>query len=220
MEPVVAVESVTGVRDLWSATRGDRRIRVAILDGPVDRGHPSFAGANTTCVETLVACEDRDGPGARHGTHIASVILGRGTVHGLAPHCEGLIVPVFPAGEGSELPPCSELDLAVAILLAVERGAHVLNISGGQFAPTGESHPLLAGAVRYCADRNVLVVAAAGNDGCNCLHVPAALPLVLAVGAMDMAGNPLDHSNWGDAYRRRGFWPRARGSVGLCPAGA
>ena len=35
---------------------------------------------------------------------------------------------------------------------------------------------------------------AAGNDGCECLHIPAALESVLAVGAMDAQGKPLDFS--------------------------
>ena len=48
--------------------------------------------------------------------------------------------------------------------------------------------PLLADVVRQCARQGVLIVAAAGNEGCACLHVPAALESVLAVGAMDAAG--------------------------------
>ena len=55
---------------------------------------------------------------------------------------------------------------------------------------------------RSCEDNNVLVVAAAGNDGCACLHVPAAVPSVLAVGA---DGKPLETSNWGEAYRSNGI---------------
>ena len=48
-------------------------------------------------------------------------------------------------------------------------------------------------------------VAAAGNNGCDCLHVPAALPAVLAVGAMDAHGHPLEFSNWGKAYQTQGI---------------
>jgi hypothetical protein len=50
----------------------------------------------------------------------------------------------------------------------------------------------------------VLLVAAAGNEGCECLHVPAALDSVLAVGAMDANGSPLDFSNWGGPYETGG----------------
>ncbi|PZG17140.1 hypothetical protein C1I98_38760 [Spongiactinospora gelatinilytica] len=53
--------------------------------------------------------------------------------------------------------------------------------------------------------RGVLVVAAAGNDGSLCDHVPAALPGVLAVGACDDASRPLPLSNFGPISRRQGL---------------
>ena len=46
---------------------------------------------------------------------------------------------------------------------------------------------LLGRALRTCADNGVLVVAAAGNDGCECLHVPAAVDGVLAVALFAIA---------------------------------
>ena len=51
----------------------------------------------------------------------------------------------------------------------------------------------------------MLIVAAAGNEGCDCLHVPAALPHVLVVGALNGAGQPADFSNYGGLYRSRGL---------------
>jgi hypothetical protein len=100
--------------------------------------------------------------------------------------------------------PCSQLDLARALTEAVLAGAHVINVSGGQFIPSGAAHPLLARVVRDCARQGVLIVAAAGNEGCECLHVPAALEGVLAVGAMDAHGRPLGFSNWGGPYQTQG----------------
>ena len=102
-------------------------------------------------------------------------------------------------------PACSQLELARAILLAVEHGASIVNISAGQYGPAASAEPILADAVNRAIRRGVLVVAAAGNDGCECSHVPAALPGVLAVGAMDATGRPLESSNWGAAYRSAGL---------------
>jgi len=105
----------------------------------------------------------------------------------------------------------------------VEAGAQVINISGGQAFPPGGAHPLLAEVFRLCEARGVLVVAAAGNDGCECLHLPAALPGVLTVGALDRSGRPLDFSNWGQAYRAQGIMapgeaiPAARAAGGVEP---
>ena len=63
----------------------------------------------------------------------------------------------------------------------------------------------------------VLIVAAAGNDGCDCLHVPAALPAVLAVGAMDDEGRPMDFSNWGENYQVEGVLAPGEGIPGAVP---
>ena len=124
---------------------------------------------------------------------------------GIVPNCKGLILPVFFDDEDSNFSPCSQLDLARAIVQATEAGAHVINISGGELNNSGEAHPLLAKAIKYCVEQNVLIVTAAGNDGCDCLHIPGALPSVLAVGGTDAQGNPLAYSNWGETYRTQGI---------------
>ena len=100
---------------------------------------------------------------------------------------------------------CSQIDLAYAILLAADHGADVINVSGGEFTPSGMAHPVLADAIRHCVRRGILIVAAAGNDGCDCLHIPAAVSGVLAVGAMTLDGEPLPSSNWGSHYRQAGL---------------
>ena len=101
---------------------------------------------------------------AKHGTHVASIVFGRhgSPVPGVAPGCTGLVIPVFSDGRRR----LSQLDLSRAIEAAVDAGAHVINISGGQLTEIGEAEDWLDRAIRYCDDNNVLVIAAAGNDGC------------------------------------------------------
>jgi cyanobactin maturation PatA/PatG family protease len=197
---------------------GDGRITIAVLDGPVDLAHPCFAGARLEKLETLAAGSG-GGRARAHGTHVASVIFGQpgSAVRGIAPACRGLIAPIF-SDSGSGLT-CSQLDLARAILLAVEHGAHIINISGGQLTPSGLPEPMLAQAVETCLRRNVLIVAAAGNDGCDCLHIPAAAPSVLTVGAMDYLGAPLASSNWGAAYLAQGVLAPGMAVLGAAPGG-
>ena len=194
-----SVAHIEGLRELQGETLGDRRILVAVLDGPVDRGHPCFEGAELSGCEELPEVK---GKMLDHGTHVASVLFGQpdGPLQGVAPGCTGLLIPVF-NDEGGVL---SQLDLSRAIEKAVEAGAHVINISGGQLTEVGEAEDWLERAVRHAGNSGVLIVAAAGNDGCDCLHVPAALPTVLAVGAMDEEGRPLDFSNWGENYQVEG----------------
>jgi cyanobactin maturation PatA/PatG family protease len=158
-----------------------------------------------------------NGPALAHGTHVASIIFGQqgSSVLGVAPNCSGLIVPIFsdePQGIG-------QLDLARAILTAIENGAHIINISGGQLTSSGEPEPILAQAIERCAEHNALIVAAAGNNGCECLHLPAAAPSVLAVGAMDHDGTPLSSSNWGESYRSQGILAPGVDVLGAVPGG-
>lgn len=209
---------------IWALTRGHPSIRIAVLDGPVDQSHPCFQGANLVEHRTLAQGGAEPGPASHHGTHVASILFGQhdSPVRGVAPACSGLVLPVFADGPKNSPLLCSQLDLARAILQAVDLGAHLINISGGQLTPDGEPDPLLAKAIAACRDHNVLVIAAAGNDGCDCQHVPAALDRVLPVGAVDADGEPLQSSNWGTTYRTRGIVapgeniPVAQPGGGLC----
>jgi hypothetical protein len=198
--------AIPGLCDLRRETLGEPEICIAVLDGPVDLSHPALAGANLKQVESLVSSVPDGRPASRHGTHIASIIFGQhdGPVAGIAPRCRGVSVPIFESTDDESFRPCSELDLARALALAVQHGAHVINISGGQFSASGTAWPLLESAVRDCTRRGALIVAAIGNDGCECLHIPGALDSVLAVGAMDRHGRPLESSNWGGRYQAQG----------------
>ena len=166
---------VNGLDSLWAQTTGDPRISIAVLDGPVDLDHSCFAGANLTEVETLLRKEAGNDPASRHGTHVASVIFGQhgSPVTGIAPGCRGLLIPIYAGGHGDALA-CSQLDLARALNQAIALGANVINISGGELTPSGAAEPILADAIKRCQESGILIVAAAGNDGCRCLHVPAA----------------------------------------------
>ena len=206
---------------IWTQSTGNPHICVAILDGAVDQSHPCFDGANLARLPTLISDIAGSGLMSGHGTHITSVIFGQhdSPVPGIAPNCRGLILPIFSDGREGRLAPCSQIDLARAIIQAVEQGANVINISGGQLAASAESDQLLANAVRLCQENNVLIVAAAGNDGCECLHIPAALESVLAVGAMDARGNPIEYSNWGEAYQSQGILALGENILGASPSG-
>ncbi len=206
--------SIPGLTALRSETTGDPRVVVAVLDGPVDMDHRSLSGARLEVIDSVVpTVADPGSPATRHGTAVASLIFGQegpnSPIDGVAPGCSGLIVPVFGDTEARTGQPfrasCSQLDLARAILLAVEQGAWIINISAGQYGTAAMAEPVLASAVALAIRRGALVVSAAGNDGCECSHVPAALPGVLAVGGMDLNGRPLALSNWGSAYRFAGL---------------
>ncbi|MBD2342392.1 PatA/PatG family cyanobactin maturation protease [Calothrix sp. FACHB-156] len=199
-------------------TLGSPEICVAILDGVVDQSHDCFNGADLTRLSSLVQGKaSLDSNMSIHGTHVASIIFGQpgSTVLGIAPRCRGVIIPVFSDQRRS----ASQLDLARGIEQAINAGAHIINISGGQLTDFGEAEGWLENAVRLCEEQNVLLICAAGNDGCECLHVPAALPAVLAVGAMDATGIPMEFSNWGEAYQSQGIVALGENILGAKPGG-
>ena len=199
---------VPGLESLRSMTRGDPRVVVAILDGPVETEHACLSGARLQLVTLDAAGASGSSTSRQHGTHVTSQIFANSDcgLMGIAPDCSGLLIPIFGDAENGGLAAASQIDLARGIRLAVDRGANIINISGGQLSPTPEAEQFLADALAYCDQAGVLVVAAAGNNGCECLHVPASIASVLAVGAFDPAtGEPLEFSNWGPAYRNNGI---------------
>ncbi len=165
---------------LHSCTRGNERIRVAILDGPVDASHPSLVGARLTTVggETN---SDPSGAACRHGTHVTGIILGQhigSAPGGLAPGCCGIIMPIF-SDNGQES--CSQRDLARAMVNARAAGAHIINISAGGISRDARVHPDLALAVRDCSRAGILILAAAGDSGCREPQLPARFTDVLGI---------------------------------------
>ena len=214
---------IDGLGDLWKQTQGDERVLIAVLDGPVNTNHSSFHGAK---VEVFGDANSLDSASV-HGTHIASVIVGQrgGPVQGIAPQCSLVSLPIFKSDSNGDVVPCSQPQLAEAIRKAEEladqrkAAALVINISGGQFTQSGDAHPALSAAVAECDRERTLIVAAAGNQGCKCLHVPGALPSVLAVGAMGRNGDPLEFSNWGEQYLEQGVLAIGEDILGALPSG-
>jgi hypothetical protein len=85
------------------------------------------------------------------------------------------------------------LTVSRAVRYAADRDVDVISISLG--SSLGDSY--LRQAVQYALDRGTIVVAAAGNDGCDCISYPANYPEVVAVGASNSAGNPASFSSYG-----------------------
>lgn len=181
----------------------DPNLRIGVVDGTPDLAIPALADARLDLEPTMRIAEAH-GPDA-HGTEICSVLFDR--EGGLARGCSGLILPVFfPDPRPAYMAPrATQTDIARGIYMAVERGVAIVNISAGQLSSTPEASRHLEDALDLCERKGILVVAATGNDGCACLHVPAAVASVLAVGAMDAAGRPLQSSNFGASYGANGI---------------
>jgi subtilisin family serine protease len=191
-------EETTDVPRAWDLTTGSPSVAVAVLDTGVDPTQPDLAGRvlpGFNFVDSDTSASDDNG----HGTAVAGVIAAQGNDHiGTAGYCwQCRILPVKVLGsDGSGL----DSNVAEGILWAVDQGAKVINASLGSLT----DDLTLAAAAKYAAEHNVLLVAAAGNDGSATLDYPAALPDVLSVSASDRNDQPYSFSNTGAALAAPG----------------
>jgi subtilisin family serine protease len=168
---------------LWQCGRG-AGITVAVVDSGVQAEHPDLAGRvrpGAAIVNGAVQNGAGDNDVNGHGTHVAGIVgageNGVGVV-GVAPQVTILPVRVLDAtGSGPNS------DIGKGITWAVDHGAKVINVSIG----SGTKSASVTTAVGYAVNHGVSVVAAAGNGGLmgNPPRYPAALPEVIAVGALD-----------------------------------
>ncbi len=106
---------------------------------------------------------DVKGPDAMHGTHVAGIIGASrdnaAGIQGIAGHVRLMPVRCIPNGDERDE------DVARAIRYAVDNGAKVINMSFGKYYTSDKS--LVDDAVRYAMAHDVLLIHAAGNDGCD-----------------------------------------------------
>jgi len=171
-----------GAPQVWNQSTG-AGVTVAIIDsgsGP----HPDL-DANLDLGRSII--DGVDSPGANdvgsHGTHVTGIVAavnGNGIgISGVAPSARLLPIRVF--ANGSETSGTD--DVALAIRFAVDAGVKVINLSIG--SDNVESR--ITAAVQYAVSKNVLVVAAAGNEknGNTIPKWPAVDDNTLAVTAVD-----------------------------------
>ena len=171
----------------WRLTQG-AGVTVAVVDSGVD-ANPQFGDRVTVGPDLAGATAGDVPPGADcvgHGTSVASIIAAAPqasvTFAGVAPQASILSIKItnsdnFPGQVTAQ-----------AIRDAVNLGANVINLS----LATNVSTPALLAAAQFAQARNVVVVAAAGNDdpdGVVGPFYPAAYPGVLSVGAIGPDGS-------------------------------
>jgi subtilisin family serine protease len=179
--------------EAWTQAPDASDIVVAVLDSGVALGHEDLAGQ--LLAGTDIYDGDSDPSDAfGHGTLIAGIVgaaadNGLG-VAGVAPGVRVLPVKITNDGGGT-----SYSRIASGITWAADHGADVITISSGA---TVESE-LLANAVSYARDRDVIVVAAAGNGGDTTPFYPAATSGVVSVAAttaQDTLWAASGHGDW------------------------
>lgn len=179
-----------GFTSAWSTSTGEG-VTVAVIDTGVDGSIAELSGA-------VAAGRDFSGVGSAngqtpvgddpsHGTLVASMLAGRGTgtdsgVLGVAPGAALLSASI---GVGLDGATSVDDQIAQAVRWSVDNGADVINLSltrnSLQWPRSWDD------AFQYAFDKDVVVVAAAGNRGSGTTEVgaPATIPGVLTVAGVD-----------------------------------
>jgi len=142
-----------------------------------------------------------DPDGSSHGTHVAGIAGGNAqtpagggrVVSGVAPRAYVGSYKVFVETDSGLTPNANSPAIVAAIEAAVADGMDVINFSGGE--PEIEpSRDIVARALDVAALAGVVPVIAAGNDfndvGAGSVSSPANSARALAVGAVEISGNP------------------------------
>lgn len=185
----------------WDIETGDPNMIIAILDSGLRLNHPEFSGRIWVNSGEVIDGVDNDGNGfiddveagwdfanadndptddQGHGTNVAGIALATGNNN----------IGYAGVNWNSKIMVCKILNdqnngyyswFVEGIYYAVNNGAKVLNMSVG-----GSSYSsLLADAIQYAYDNDVVVVACMMNENNGATYYPAGLPETIAVGSTD-----------------------------------
>ncbi len=182
--------------EAWDIYTGSSNITIAILDTGVDLDHPDLQ-AKIVPGYDFVNNDNIPDDDHGHGTHVAGIAAavsnnGQG-IAGVSWGAKIMPLKMLDSGGGGDL-----FDLVDAIYYAVDNGAQVINMSlGGSNSKWPCYWPNIETAFNYAVSQDVLLVAAAGNDGQNGVNCPAAYDQVVAVGSTTSSDSRAAFSNYG-----------------------
>ncbi|MET9395629.1 S8 family serine peptidase [Streptomyces sp. NPDC006624] len=185
-----------GAPEVWKAGYDGTGVKVAVLDTGVDETHPDLAGRQVAERNFGASADTVDRVG--HGTHVASTIVGSGEksdgkYKGVAPGARILDGKVLDdEGYGTDS------GIVAGMQWAADEGADVINMSLGGFDTQGID-PLEQAVNALTADKGVLFVVAAGNEGpmSQTVRTPGSAASSLTVGAVDKRDGLADFSSRG-----------------------
>ena len=230
----------SGITKAWEVSKG-ANVKVAVIDSGVDGKHPDLAGvlAGGVDVSGAGSPDGQKSIGAKpeHGTLVATMLAGRGHqpadstakpspsagpsvapdgIVGVAPEAQLLSVSTW-LGSANPGGKSDQDQIPQAVRWAVDNGARVINISLGSTSP--EWPQSWDAAFLYAEQKDVVIVAAAGNRGGGNVQVgaPATIPGVLTVAGLDREGTAsIDSSSQGISI---GVAAPAENLIGGLPGG-
>jgi subtilisin family serine protease len=186
-----------GAPSAWRAGLTGTGVKVAVLDTGIDATHPDLAGRVTAAKDFSGSDNTADHFG--HGTHVASIAVGR---KGVAPGAQLLVGKVLDdTGNGYES------GIIEGMQWAADSGARVVSMSlGGD--PTDGTDPMSEAVNELSAGGGPLFVIAAGNEGADyTVGAPGAATSALTVGAVDRNDQLAEFSSRGPRRIDQGLKP-------------
>jgi len=166
-------------------------IKIAILDSGIDwtdevivKERKNFISGKT---EETPLFDDLYG----HGTSVASIIASKGLssdVQGINSNVELYSARIL--DENLQAPISRVVE---AIYWAIEKDVDIINISFG----TPNYSKALETAIKAATERDILIIAAAGNHGNEVVNYPAAFEEVISVGSINASGEISEFSSKG-----------------------
>ncbi len=206
----------------WNHSTGSPNVLVAILDNAIAIDHADLAAniyTNTAESNGLPFIDDDlngraddingydvvdndanprppanasgNSDGFTHGTHVAG-IAGAATNNGIGMASIGHSIKILPVkiADNANGNLSGGLD---GIFYAMRSGADIISMSWGLLSDVATLRTL----IQQAAASDIVLVAAAGNDGDQTIHYPAAYPQVISVGATDQNDQKASFSNFG-----------------------
>lgn len=174
---------------IWKISKG-KGVTVAVIDSGVNADHVDLKGNVVEGKDFIDGGSTAPEADDDHGTAMASIIAAHGHgpggadgVMGLAPEAKILDIRDDGHHDGG---------FAESIRYAVDHGASVINVSSGGAVEVDAE----ADAVAYALKKDVVVVAASGNEGSE-VSYPAGHPGAIAVGAVKNNSEIWEKSNHG-----------------------
>ena len=189
--PVLRSRALVGWPPAPASSGCGQGLRIGLIDGPIALQHPLLQGSRIEVASLLP--QGVSPASTRHGTGVASVLVGQRDTPGLLPGAQLIALAVM-RSRGEVVDTTAEWLIQAVDRLVVAR-VGVINLSLG-----GPANRWLGEVLERAHGKGVALVAAAGNGGPDsAVEFPASHPSVVAVTSIDLASRIDPHAPRGDA---------------------